>query len=201
MIESLTSVPRIYRHPGTKPKLKQFFTMGDFKMKSQVYSSDSMAPRHLADKLREVAEQLHNLSETFEPFSDNSDPVALANLSDAQMHDICRKIYAARRRRDEFFPVELFAEPAWDILLDVFIHQTDGGPLSVKQACIGAHVANSTALRYLRLLQDENFISIAPCKEDRRARKVRMTSQGFRKMRDYIISGIAREQLPLPKHH
>ncbi|MGM3253246.1 hypothetical protein ACS22W_25800, partial [Escherichia coli] len=40
--------------------------------------------------------------------------------------ELARRTYADRRRRDKLFQPGLFGEPAWDILLDLFISAKEG---------------------------------------------------------------------------
>ena len=39
---------------------------------------------------------------------------------------LARTLYAERRRRDRTFPVDIFGEPSWDILLDLFVAREKG---------------------------------------------------------------------------
>jgi len=63
--------------------------------------------------------------------------------------DSARATYAARRLRDRMFGDQLFSDPAWDLLLDLYIAHWEGRPVSVKSACIAASVPQTTALRYI----------------------------------------------------
>jgi hypothetical protein len=54
-----------------------------------------------------------------------------------------------RRMRDRHFPPDLFADPAWDILLDLFASRLEGITVSVSSLCIAAAVPATTALRWV----------------------------------------------------
>jgi hypothetical protein len=61
-----------------------------------------------------------------------------------------------RRRRDGAAPVKgLFGEPAWDILLDLFIAHCRGDDLQVSSVCIEASVPSTTILRWIARLESE----------------------------------------------
>jgi DNA-binding MarR family transcriptional regulator len=69
-------------------------------------------------------------------------------------------LYDLRRARDTFFGrnADLFSEPAWDILLDLFIAHERGIRVSVGSACIGACVSQSTGLRWIATLEHRGLV-------------------------------------------
>ena len=75
--------------------------------------------------------------------------------------DLARHIYQLRRNRDASFAAELFSEPAWDILLHLFIADAEGRSVSVSSACDGAATPQTTALRKLRQLEEARLIVIS----------------------------------------
>lgn len=77
----------------------------------------------------------------------------------AQLGDIARKLFADRRRRSEIAGTnDLFGEPAWDILLGLFIAGCEGRRLSVTAVCSGAGAPESTALRWITILEKRGMI-------------------------------------------
>src|SRR5690242_16396592 len=65
---------------------------------------------------------------------------------------IAKWIYSSRQDRPGGGDTRLFGEPAWDIILDIYIHQAKGRSTSITAACIGSHAPATTALRYIDLL-------------------------------------------------
>lgn len=122
------------------------------------------------------------------------------DLTDVALCEIARKMYRARRRRDKFFPQKLFAEPAWDILLDTFVQQAGDGNTTIKAVCASSHVAPTTALRYIKLLKDEGLLTTWKHPTDRRSTCVRLSKDGYRTMRRYLLDGVSQENLPRPDH-
>ena len=61
---------------------------------------------------------------------------------------IAEGIYRTRAIRTELLDADLFGEPAWDILVDLFIHQSRGKRVSVTSSCIASRVPPTTALRF-----------------------------------------------------
>lgn len=72
----------------------------------------------------------------------------------AQIRDLLR----ARRLRGDFMPGDLFADPAWDMLLDLLAAHLDQGRVSVSSLCIAAAVPPTTALRHIRTLTDRGLV-------------------------------------------
>jgi predicted transcriptional regulator len=88
-------------------------------------------------------------------------------------------VYSARRRRDSAAGIGgLFGEPAWDILLDVFIARKSQREIQVSSVCIEAGVPSTTILRWLTRLELEGLIYRAPDNVDGRRRYVRLTDAG-----------------------
>src|SRR3546814_12784439 len=75
-------------------------------------------------------------------------PADAATLESAQVRDLLR----ARRLRDDFLPADLFADPAWDMLLDLLAARLEHGRVSVSSLCIASAVPPTTALRWIRRL-------------------------------------------------
>jgi DNA-binding MarR family transcriptional regulator len=57
-----------------------------------------------------------------------------------------------RRLRDEHFRADYFADPVWDMLLDLYAAHYEGQPVAVSSLCIAAAVPATTALRWIKAL-------------------------------------------------
>lgn len=78
---------------------------------------------------------------------------------DAALGDLARKAYADRRRRAAIpGTVGLFGEPAWDILLNLFIAARESRRVSVANACTNASVPEASALRWIAILEKRGLI-------------------------------------------
>ncbi len=90
-----------------------------------------------------------------------------------------KAVYIARRQRDAAAGLAgLFGEPAWDILLDVYIAQKSRREIQVSSVCIEAGVPSTTILRWLTRLELEGLIYRASDTVDGRRRYVRLTPSG-----------------------
>ena len=96
------------------------------------------------------------------------------------------EIYRARRRRKRFFDPALFGEPAWDLLLDLFIARLKKKRVSVSSACYAADVPPTTALRWLGVLADSNLIERFESETDQRVTWVRLTDHASQLMAKFV---------------
>jgi DNA-binding transcriptional ArsR family regulator len=65
-----------------------------------------------------------------------------------------RAYLRARRLREGLFPEGIFADPAWDMLLDLFACKMEGSSIGVLSACSAAGVPQTTALRWIDRLEE-----------------------------------------------
>lgn len=65
-----------------------------------------------------------------------------------------RRLLRHRRMREQFFPTDLFADPAWDMLLDLYAARLEGRSVAVSSLCIAAAVPATTALRWIKTMTD-----------------------------------------------
>jgi hypothetical protein len=80
-----------------------------------------------------------------------------------------RSIIRARRLRDHFFQGEMFADPAWDMLLDLMAARVERQRVAVSSLCIAAAVPPTTALRWIKTLCDQGlFVRVADPEDGRR---------------------------------
>ncbi|MET0250256.1 MAG: winged helix DNA-binding protein [Sphingobium sp.] len=69
-----------------------------------------------------------------------------------------RDLLRARRMRADFLPGDLFADPAWDMLLDLYAARLDHERVSVSSLCIASGVPPTTALRWIKTLTDAGIV-------------------------------------------
>ncbi len=99
-----------------------------------------------------------------------------------------RSAYRERRLRSQFFTgSDLFGEPAWDLLLDLFINAIEGKSVPVTSACIGAAVPTTTALRWLAILESRGMVEREADSSDARRIFVRLTASAQAAMTAYFV--------------
>lgn len=63
---------------------------------------------------------------------------------------------------------DLFGEPAWDMLIDLFIHECEGRALSLSSLCVQASIPWSSALRLIQKLCEAGIMRRVPDPADGR---------------------------------
>lgn len=96
-----------------------------------------------------IAEQLAALAEQRTAGTGSGRPVDAA---------LVRRLLRVRRDRARFLPPDLFADPAWDVLLDLTAARLEARLTPVSSLCIAADVPTTTALRWIRSLSDAGLI-------------------------------------------
>jgi hypothetical protein len=82
------------------------------------------------------------------------------------------------RRRSRLMSVaNLFADPAWFIMLDLFVRQHSGLQTSVSSACHASFSPVTTALRHLAILTERNIIEREYDPVDQRRVFVKLTEE------------------------
>lgn len=74
--------------------------------------------------------------------------------TERQRAKMVRRLLRQRRIREQFFPADLFADPAWDMLLDLYAARLERRPVSVSSLCIASAVPATTALRWIKTMTD-----------------------------------------------
>lgn len=101
-----------------------------------------------------------------------------------------RTIIRLRRLRDQYFPMDMFADPAWDMLLDLTAAQLEGREVAVSSLCIAAAVPPTTALRWIKQLTDIGlFVREADAKDGRRV-FIRLSDGGMEAMLAYLAAAM-----------
>lgn len=99
---------------------------------------------------------------------------------------VARELYAVRRRRLRHLPADLMGEPAWDMLLDLFLAAAEQRRVPTTSACIGAHVPPTTALRWLRIMEGRGLVEREQDGSDGRRTFVRLSAAGIRAMEPFL---------------
>ena len=92
---------------------------------------------------------------------ENSEPLPVRQADErtpAESAAMLREIIRRRRLRSDFFPAEFFADPAWDILLDLAAARHEDKPVSISSLCIAASVPTTTGLRWIKALTDAGLL-------------------------------------------
>ncbi|WP_158703069.1 MarR family winged helix-turn-helix transcriptional regulator [Allosphingosinicella vermicomposti] len=89
-----------------------------------------------------------------------------------------RTYIRTRRLREQLLPGDLFGEPAWDILVDLYAADLEQKKVSISSACIAASVPATTALRWLNRLIAYGLVTKTDDQVDARRTYVRLSLSG-----------------------
>ena len=101
-------------------------------------------------------------------------------------------IYRGRQERPGGEDPRLFGEPAWDMLLDIYIHQAKGQSTSVTGACAGSHAPATTALRYIDLLCELGWVEKLPDSRDKRRSLLALTPDAKQRINAWLDQSLER---------
>jgi hypothetical protein len=133
-------------------------------------NKESGGPRlqQLSEEVGRIATILASLSDPEEGAAPDPGP-GTRNASRRIQAGQIRSIIRARRMRDQFFKGDLFADPAWDMLLDLMAARLEQRRVAVSSLCIAAAVPPTTALRWIKTLCEQGlFVRVADPQDGRR---------------------------------
>lgn len=97
----------------------------------------------------------------YDPSAANSSAAPLqehGSATQAERVAVMRVVWALRRARSDIFPFDIFADPAWDLLIDLYLAKLESRRISVSSACIASCVPPTTALRWIANLVEKGLI-------------------------------------------
>jgi DNA-binding MarR family transcriptional regulator len=97
-----------------------------------------------------------------------------------------RAVIRARRLRTRYFAGDLFADPAWDMLLDLLQAEIAQLRVPVSSLCIAAAVPATTALRWLKTMVQEGLFVRRADPHDGRRVFVELAPDASRALRSYF---------------
>ena len=99
-----------------------------------------------------------------------------------------RQEYRHRQSRAEFLPAHLFGEPAWDMLLELFMQFAGGAKVTIKSLCLAANAPTTTALRYIEVLLREGLVRRIRSNTDKRVTFVELSEDGVLAMGNWLTT-------------
>jgi len=133
------------------------------------------APASAQMELAIIAQRLDALSTAVDltPFEPTDGDLAL----------LAKAVWKTSRSRSPIFDPDIFGEPAWDILLDLFHEQVAKRQVYIKNACLGADVPTTTGLRWIETLIERRWVVRQADPHDRRRQTITRSEEGMAKMR------------------
>ena len=144
-----------------------------------------------AERLRQLSEEVGRIASTLARLSTGPGPVKTIDhpaAGDAPplSADVVRSVIRARRLRSRYFREDLFADPAWDMLLDLLQAEIAQLRVPVSSLCIAAAVPATTALRWLKTMVSEGIFIRRADPHDGRRVFVELAPDASRALRQYF---------------
>lgn len=152
-------------------------------------ASDASAARlrQLSEEVSRIAAALSRLSNV--PAGPPLSPATMAPPRDdlpTVSAEGLRAMIRARRMRANHLPADLFADPAWDMLLDLLQAEIVQHRVPVSSLCIAAAVPATTALRWIKAMTDRGLLVRRDDPHDGRRVFIEMASTTSAALRRYF---------------
>lgn len=99
---------------------------------------------------------------------------------------LAKSIADARRKLGGHLDASLFANPGMDIMLFLFAEGINGATVTTNACCAAAGVPRTTALRWIKLLQDRGLIDGSDDVSDRRVTMLALSAAGRQTIRTWL---------------
>jgi len=103
-----------------------------------------------------------------------------------------RELKSIRRDRSTFFPDELFSDPCWEMLLDLYDARLGAEEVTVTSLGAAAGVPLTTALRRMEALQKHGLIDRVEDSGDKRRTIMKLTEQGLLAVENFFEAYLGR---------
>lgn len=151
------------------------------------FESSSTELKQISDEANRIAATLARLA--VRPDTQDAQHTA-GSTSDRSVPSVkietVRHAIETRRLRSKYFEGKLFAEPAWDMLLDLFQSELAQRPVSVSSLCIASAVPATTALRWINTMMEAGLFNRRSDPHDSRRIFVELTPHASEAMRQYF---------------
>ncbi|MFL6766167.1 MAG: hypothetical protein ACJ8FO_13345 [Sphingomicrobium sp.] len=145
-----------------------------------------------AERLRQLSDEVSRIAATLARLSagPGSPPPALEPMPAGDVPplsaEIVRNVIRARRLRSRYFAQDLFADPAWDMLLDLLQAEIAQLRVPVSSLCIAAAVPATTALRWLKTMVSQGIFVRRADPHDGRRVFVELAPEASQALRRYF---------------
>lgn len=146
-----------------------------------------------ATRLRQLSDEVSRIASTLARLS--SGPASLMRATDQPppagdlpqvSAETVRSVIRARRLRSRYFQEEMFADPAWDMLLDLLQAEIAQLRVPVSSLCIAAAVPATTGLRWLKTMTSQGIFVRRADPHDGRRVFVELAPQASQSLRRYF---------------
>lgn len=187
----------VHNHPSGDPTPSENDIVATRKLSTLGRSLDI----EIVDHIVVAATRVHHIA-TIAPGASERSKICATVLSDglgskagnasvnlARALENARRAYRRRLyRREVIGTSKLFAEPAWEMLIDLFIRECEGKKVATSALCLASTVPPSTALRRVNDLCTAGYIMKVEDPDDGRRHFVEMTPDAANRLITYFSS-------------
>jgi hypothetical protein len=156
------------------------------------------SPKQNAERLLQLSNEVSRIAGTLahlstQPGFTNAPEVSGSELDRTVTPDRVMHVIRARRLRSRFFPDDLFADPAWDMMLALFHAELMQHRMSISTLCKAAGVPSTTAMRWLAAMVERGLFVRRADPHDMRRVFVELAPKASDSLKGYFgeRSGIA----------
>lgn len=125
---------------------------------------------------------------------------ALATTLNNDLHErrkqTVRTIFSVRENRNRLLGEGVFVDPAENIVLDCYLSGLEGRQVAVSDACIASGVPGTTALRWIKTLEEKGLLKRKEDARDRRRSFVALTERGHSAIETLVDESMRRMSVP-----
>ena len=151
-----------------------------------------MKDESVADLIKDLGSRLAAVSEEFTARAsrvvDQRAEDATSPISEEMLVARAKEILAHRKLRRRFLPGELFHEPAWDMLVALFVSHRDHRPTNVKALVAMADAPVTTTQRWIEHLHKLKLIDRVNDPTDRRRIEISLSAAGYDAVAGYLTA-------------
>ena len=92
-----------------------------------------------------------------------------------------------RRARSDSLPVDFFGEPAWQMLLELYIAHYREEQFTVTNLCLASNEPQTTALRWIDILEGHGYVCRTSASYDKRLKIVSLSESAIDRLDHFFI--------------
>lgn len=118
--------------------------------------------------------------------------IAAPEDSVRQRREALKELKSIRRDRSAYFPDDLFSDPCWEMLLDLYDARLGAEEVTVTSLGAASGVPLTTALRRMEALQKHGLIDRVEDSGDKRRTIMKLTEHGLRAVDSFFAAYLGR---------
>lgn len=139
-------------------------------------------------RLKQLSEDVNRIASTLALLANMPVTELVSPEASEVSPQMVRQMLIERQLRHKVFENNLFTDPAWAMLLDLFHAELTNCPVSVTSLCVASGVPQTTALRWIAEMVASGHIEKKPDLQDRRRVFVTLTRPASRAMANYFAA-------------